>query len=284
MKKVTLNDRKAYWYDRLIDILMAPFYYDGLPSEIPSWILEYYLLDGQCALYRHTNGDYIIVQGSPYGVTYYPNLTFDHYVFAIPNLISKSEHTLNDGIVLLKSNPLMRSNRAIAEHYADLLAHTETTYMMTAVNMRIPSIIGTSNPKNAADLNIAYGKVYDGDFSTFLNNDILNDTMVNPFYVPPHGAMTELITALNNLLRKFYTEVGIVLSKDKTQAVLSDESTQDYQLPAVNLERLYNQRVENCDNINRVFGLNVSVHYNKAFKPIVVMADSNNSESEVTEK
>ena len=247
------------WCDRLYDVLIHRVVYDGLPTNIPHQYPQRYLVkDGQCGLVKNNN-EFVFVLGNPSGVTYYTD-EFVNYVYSNPCILTQPiETVLGVDCVLLRNNETMQSDKELVEYYANLLAHTDLTYEFALVNHRMPSLVYTEDSSTARAVKTAFASVWGGSFETIANAKVMGKVSTNSFYVPPHGAITELLTARVNILRQFYLDIGLISSKEKSQAVLSDETFSDYQVPSAHLSDVMYQRQKDIEEVNRVFGVNWSV-------------------------
>ena len=71
--------------------------------------------------------------------------------------------------------------------------------------------------------------------------------------------VTELLTLYNNQLRQFYRSFGILITKDKTQAVLSDETDNDTIYTNHILADGLAERKKWCEMMNSKYSLNIDV-------------------------
>lgn len=71
--------------------------------------------------------------------------------------------------------------------------------------------------------------------------------------------VTELLTLYNNQLRQFYRSFGILITKDKTQAVLSDETDNDTIYTNHVLADGLAERKKWCKMMNSKYSLNIDV-------------------------
>lgn len=249
-----------FWKSQLKDILIRRVIYNGLPPDIPLYIIEKYLLEyGTCG-FTMNGGKYVVVRGAPSGVTPY-DTEFTNYVWSAPDTqpLIRESNILNVGIVMLRNNESMQSMNEFIDYYADLLAQTDLSYRFALINTRMPSVFHTTDSKSAGDVKSMFESVEKGDFATLTNTQVFKNVEQCNYYIPPHGTLTEFLVSRNNILRSFYLAIGLVTSKDKSQAVLSDESYADYQAPSARLDDLIRQREEDIQRVNEVFGLNITV-------------------------
>ena len=275
----------ALWKKRLHDDLVRRFEYGGVPDGIPPYAIEDYLTsNGQCGMVREVDGDrFHLVLGSPCGVTPYP-YEFRQYVYQIVGDDTFSYETPSDlgvNVVMLRNTYSLSSELSLLEYYADLLTQTDITYRQALINLRTPSIFHTSDSKAGKAVKEFMDSVEVGKNTTITNDSIVKSVTQAEFYKPNSSIIQELLNARNNILRRYYMEIGLVSSKDKSQAVLSDEMFSDYQVPASALSEALKQREENVKAINDAFGLNMSVRLAKPYQTTLDMLDVDMTESDI---
>ena len=75
--------------------------------------------------------------------------------------------------------------------------------------------------------------------------------------------MNQLLILYNNQLRQFYRDFGILITKDKSQAVLSDETENDSIYTNNILNDSLDMRRKWCEEMNKKYDLNISVEISK---------------------
>ena len=80
----------------------------------------------------------------------------------------------------------------------------------------------------------------------------------------------------NELLRSFFAEIGIQTNKDKKERMIESEVNSNQQMLLFNISDMLSERQQACEEINNMFGTNISVSLSKEFSLI-------NNESEVNE-
>ena len=78
-------------------------------------------------------------------------------------------------------------------------------------------------------------------------------------------AVMDCIDARNELLRMFYTDIGVRFTKDKKERMIESEVSSDNQMLLFNISDMLHQREKASDEINKLFGLNTSVRLSKEF-------------------
>ena len=76
-----------------------------------------------------------------------------------------------------------------------------------------------------------------------------------------------------NILKDFYTTIGISKPTDKRERLITDEIAQEEPLFKFNVEDMLDQRQKTADELNRVFGLSVSVDLAESLKKAITMTE-----------
>ena len=75
--------------------------------------------------------------------------------------------------------------------------------------------------------------------------------------------VNQLLILYNNQLRQFYRDFGILITKDKSQAVLSDETENDSIYTNNILNDSLDMRKKWCEEMNKKYDLHISVDISK---------------------
>ena len=92
--------------------------------------------------------------------------------------------------------------------------------------------------------------------------------------------ISEIIQAQNNIYRMFFRMLGIDFSKDKSQAILSDESESDNSALRGFIYPMLLSRRECVENYNKMFNKNVSVKLNDFVYNFLIRKESEVNENE----
>ena len=98
----------------------------------------------------------------------------------------------------------------------------------------------------------------------------MNDEILQHISSIPNGGtgqqmLKDLNDLKNNVLKGFYNAIGVKMSTDKKERLISDEVNSANQFLMVNLSDMLKWRNEFVDGLNSVFGINVTVRLSKEF-------------------
>lgn len=268
-----------YFYRELFNKALTMFEYKNLPSELPQHEIERYLLEyGFCAIANIDNKFYALT-GSLSGVTPYQDIytTFTH---GTPTL-SSGALKIDKECIIAKNTKLMHPLRHTILRYATKLSQLDASLDIATVNSRMMGLPLVKNNKDIDTWDKVYENLRKGEYKAMLSEEM--DFFDNIKFLPLQSngtfkSLIELVTVRNNEMRNFYKEIGVNMSKDKTQAILSDEVSSDEQLLGVNINVMLDARREWVRELNKLFDLNVTVNISEPFK--IASTQHDNVESE----
>lgn len=276
-KQRKLDYNRAYrsWYALLANKAMYLFEWAGLPDPMKQREIEFRLQftdNATCVFTRSKRYNrYIVSGGSGYGVTEYFDM-FTNYIWACPG---------DSGIVRLMEDPdgvMMRNNSTcvptnlIVTRYAHLLAHAELSLQAILINSRTTGLLAAKDDAQRKAIMEFYEALEDGRTLAIVDDKKL-DTLIGSeglrqvaMQYPSSVHILDFWQARQNLYKEFLAELGISKSTDKRERLITDEVLQDQPMYEYALDDMLNMRQDAAQQINDLFGLNVSVKINPAIK------------------
>lgn len=153
----------------------------------------------------------------------------------------------------------------ICEHYASRLATAAVSLDVSLVNSRV-SFLGAAKNKAANEtLKLLYEGISAGEpFKTYdkatLKDDDLKDTDPIWIYqqkVKENYITNDIIDAINEILRLFDNEVGILALPDKKERMIIDEVTTQNDDATARASSWFEELSESIENVNNLFGLDI---------------------------
>lgn len=273
-----VNSGILFNVDFLTSFALRRFVWKNLPDTIDNYILEKTLVEyGGAIPVEKDNGIWLMPLQS-YGVGVYKDEP-PKGIYANPILGSETFnlnwYTSNN--IILFENSSRIDLMEIIRRYAEKLARLESTIDIILTNNNgTDTIIAKS--QNVAD---AIKKIYESrqEGKVFIATseeimDILGDSykIIESNKKTNIPTITELLTAYNNTFRLFMREIGITVSKDKSQAILSDETFNENIFPRFILNDCLEVRKNWCERMNDKYNLNISVELN----PMLVFSENEN--------
>lgn len=246
--------------------LQKMFKYDGLPDTIPKEILESYLMENGSCYVTKENGKLYAFIGSfggepdPY---YRPTL----YVVANPALkLSKIYNLWEDG-VLVRNDSLWVGLRPLMARYATLLTENIVTIRSAEIMLRVIALLTAPDDKTKEAGELYLKKIERGELGVIAENRFFEGIKMQS---PPsnNGSyLTQFIELQQYLKASFFNEVGLNANYNmKREAIMEGESNlnKDSLLPLC--DEMLSCRKEDINKINEMFGTNITVDYDSAWK------------------
>lgn len=258
----------SYNYNYLLAEVIPRYVWNGLPATIDSNILEKMLLTCGSIIPVEKNGEIYIQPTMLYGVgVYVEEPPFN--VYANPGLGSGSFEVdwKNEPCVLFDNSARFNKN-SIIERTAMKLARTESAIDIILTNNNGTEIMLAKNNNISESIKKIFEERKKGNLYVPVNEDIIDIIsegvkIIENSKNPNIPDVNQLLILYNNQLRQFYRDFGILITKDKSQAVLSDETENDSIYTNNILNDSLDMRQKWCDDMNKKYDLNISIEISK---------------------
>ena len=247
--------------------LLKMFEYNGLPSTIPQYVLEFYLLTvGHCCIAQNDGALYAYVGGlgGEPNVYYQPTL----YVVANPAQKLSKTFVIDEDCVLCKNDYLLRGIYPLINMYNSELAENHLSMHVNGIMKRITDIIKATSDdeKLAADKYLM--DIVNGEIASILSDETMfNDGFVTqPFGSKSTASMTELIEYHQYIKASLYNEIGLNANYNmKREAIMSGESELNHDALVPLVDMMLEARKEFCEKVNNLFGTDITVELSSAW-------------------
>ena len=259
--ELKLSASIKYWCNILLEKTVRIFEWEGLP--FPQRELEVRtLVDGYCGFVKDELKGLMVASGGLSGVTQYFDI-FTNFTYSAPTARG-GRATIGKDCIIIQNTALRNSIYPLVFRYACLLAHCDVSLKMALVNLRMKNIIVSDDENMADTFRTMYKKFYEGDTDALIDDGFTDAKNIAPTMSGSLGVM-DCIDARNELLRMFYTDIGVRFTKDKKERMIESEVSSDNQMLLFNISDMLHQREKASDEINKLFGLNTSVKLSKEF-------------------
>lgn len=261
-----------FWRDELFGRCTKLF--EEMTDPIPSHEIEVRLMiQGHCGIaVLPEDGELTAFFGTPTGISKYRD-RLPKYSVRCP--IYSKVLEVGKEVVVIYNDTLMNPLYDLIHHYAQLLAHTEISYIDTSIMARIPNgaPVAKSEIQKTSFGNF-FTRLFEGKFG-FVSDP--GDMGIE--YAGAHTNITqgveELWSARQRILSDFLADIGIKTGLDKRSNTVSDEANADTPALLVNLNDMLKARKEGFERVNERFGTNWTVELNKDLNYINMFTNPN---------
>lgn len=271
---VVPEDKVSFYRRKLIREVSNLFKWEGLPEEIPVDYLEQTLIKSGRVMFFYDERayGYMALEGNVRGFNLYNQPTQAYSVCAndigIPTNYSRTimhkydnDIPKDDACVLINNMYNGESLQEIIDHYAYRLALVQQAFDTNALWQNIPVIFSTDNNETKISIDKLFEDIMTGKPWIVVDKTLLakeNGLQTEAVEVP--FLLDKLYDSKNEIYNEFKMTIGLNTSgADKKERLLVDEVNSNKESTETCLEIMLSQRKIACEEINRVFGLNVTV-------------------------
>lgn len=264
-----------YWRSRLTDILMDIFDFDGLPNTLPKKEILYRLFTtGYCGNLEIKDVGIIACDGNPFNFDIYGNFKNMNFYNPAPEALKAmgKTYTINKDCVVIyagdtekKVNQPYMTKNIICQtinRYARLLADLETTLNINIITDRQPYLLIAQNQQTKSSFTEIFKSLKNGQFFVPIDGFDIKDskTLKNKDII--NGYNTELIECRRMIIEQFLQEFGIFIMNSKKERLIVQEVETENKNYKIFINSLLESIEQGVQDLNTVFGLNVSVKLN----------------------
>ena len=268
-KEKSIAAYKGYMVNRL----MKMFHYEGLPETIPQYMLEYYLLvNGSCVVAEVEGKPYAFIgsfggQPDPY---YRPTL----YVVANPALkfnktfkLWNTEGEISEEVAFIRNDAMWMGLNPLMSRYATLLAENVITLRTADIMLRVVALLTAPDDKTKLAAEQYLKDLESGKLGVIGENRFFEGVKMQS---PPsnNGSyLTQFIELQQYYKGSFFNEIGLSASFNmKREAIGEGEATLNEDTLAPLIDTMLECRQEDVSRLNDLFGLNIKVEFDSAWK------------------
>lgn len=280
--KLTYTRAFKYWQSVLVERVINMFRWNKL--NFPQREIEILLiLVGFCGFTKFKTKENGAVYGSMSGVTNYPDI-FTTFTYATP--LESGMKKIDKDIVVINNNATRMPSIMIINNYAHLLAHADLSLQALLINCRSGGIIKATTQKQVDAVNLWYNSLYNGKSVSVLDDDSLEsfvDTKNMDFLQTTSNMRIDIndyYLIRENLLKSFYSDIGISGTREKKAHLLNDEIYTDINRVIFNVNDMLKERENAIDKINEIFNTDISVEFNYEIQEQIDAMENNDNTGE----
>ena len=262
-------DGYNYYVDYLYEKLIRIFKYENLPDTIPRDALENYILTFGYGGITKTKLDgeeiLVAVPCTKYGVGLYP--MYEPLAQYCTPLIQGTGLKVGIDIVIVKNNSYQISCDNIVKRYARQLADFDATINILTSNTRMAVLPSFDNEESAESYKAVMVANRLGQVDTVLDKSFIQKGTFTPFAnLGTTAKINDVVSARNEILRTFLSEIGITTANDKRERMVVDEVNVNSQMLLFNVADMLECRKSAIDEVNALYGTNITVDLSDEYK------------------
>ena len=255
----TYNVKYAYWRDSLFERVMKLFVWENTGNLKPKEIEQRLILNGHCGIANY-QGELTAFYGSFYGVTKYMD-EWTNYIVRCP--IYTAEKKIGTDVIVIDNNSLRNPTFELVHHYATMLAHTEVTLINCLINTRDSGGVPiASTEKQKASIKEYQNQIFNGKYGVVTDVGNLGITYAGSDRKTQQD-LIDIMETREKLIKSFYSDIGVRSAFEKRNNTVQAEVEADTSLLLLNLADMLRCREKACEEVNKLFGTNWSVHVAK---------------------
>lgn len=240
-------------------MILSMFEWTGFPHGISTRFLEKELYEkGLCVLHvnKYTGG-LQLSSATPIGLNIYDE-PMGYRVF---DKLGYSEHVKATDCVAIWNDDFAEPNIHNVNYFAKRISNIEKTIDINLEQLKRPTIIACPESQ-LKSIQLFMEKVSNGEPYIPVDNDFMNMNTFQVLDMKAQNHVKELYESKNDYRNESMTFFGIDnVNITKRERLITNETTQNDEQITLNRNAMMNARKRACEEINRMFGLNVQVRY-----------------------
>ena len=258
--QISNNITFSYYYYKLMLVACNLFEWESLPNNMESrWIENYLFSDGQCIFFKDpTLGFMVAGVAQDGGLNCYNDPTTMSPVAT--NYVYEGEPLTNgEDCYLIRNNILRLPEFAVIRYYAYKLCNLDRAIDVNIESNKTPTIIKCTD-KQRLSLKQAISQRKDNEPVIWTDSNTELSNMIEALDLHPTQIFKDLQVQKHMILNEFFTDIGINnANMDKRERMVANEVEANNEQVKACEDVLLRSREEACKQINRIFGLNISV-------------------------
>lgn len=259
-----------YYCKYMFTRTQSMFVYTGLPDTIPvQWLEQYLQRNGSCCIAEVEGKLYALLgnAGGEYDEYYQPT----KYVVANPWLNLSKTFTIGEDCVFCRNDYDALGLNPLICRYAGLMTENLLTVRLADINMRMMNLLSAPDDNTLQSTKQYLQDLEDGKLGVVGETPFFEGLKLQSKNLGSGDYMIQFIELQQYLKGSLYNELGINANFNMKREALSGQElamNDDALMPLI--DDMLKQRRAMCDNLNQMFGLNVSVDYGSTWHSNVV--------------
>jgi hypothetical protein len=242
-------------YNRIKNLALNMFVWEGLPDTIkPEYIEKILYTHGRALFFKDKNLGLLCLQAEP---TAGVNVYGEHTAYYGVGFNYRELYDV-DSCVLVKNNILCMPTDNYVVLYASKLQEIERTMDVNVKALKTPYVIACDD-KDILTFKAIFKQI-DGNTPAIYADKNLNLNSLDVLDIKAPFVCDKLADYKHDVWNDCYTFLGINnANTDKRERLVSEEVTANNEAVQLNAEYMLEARQTACQELNSMFGLNVSV-------------------------
>lgn len=265
-RKVNRKKQAYYvWFNKLLMIAANIFKCENLPPNLPLWQIEQRLiLTGHCCVFQNDVYGLITSTTALSGIDIYNMPNQFNYAQAVVG--SKSGMiNLIDGVIGwgCSADKLVYRERGtigeLIDYYADILSDIDLSRRISLINCRAVASVTAKSDNALTALREFYRQLENGElYIPKIQSGVLDSTedILKNISRGNNYSLQDFDVCTQNILKMFYSDMGISYAMEKRERMLTDEITAEEDALDGNIRDMLKCRREFSEQVNATFGTN----------------------------
>ena len=246
------------------------FVYEGLPDTIPvQWLESYLQRNGSCCIAEHEGKLYALLgnAGGELDNYYQPTI----YTVANPALKLSKIFKIGEDCVYCKNDYDAIGLTPLVSRYCGLMTENLLTVRISDINMRMMSLLSAPDDNTLQSTKQYLKDLEDGKLGVVGETPFFEGLKLQSKGVGNGDYMIQFIELQQYLKGSMYNELGINANFNMKREALSGQEVSlndDALMPLI--DDMLKHRRAMCDDLNAMFGLNVSVDYGSTWHSNII--------------
>lgn len=246
------------------------FVYEGLPDTIPvQWLESYLQRNGSCCIAEHEGKLYALLgnAGGELDEYYQPTI----YTVANPALNISKSYKIGEECVYCKNDYDALGLTPLVSRYCGLMTENLLTVRISDINMRMMNLLSAPDDNTLQSTKQYLKDLEEGKLGVVGETPFFEGLKLQSKGVGNGDYMIQFIELQQYLKGSMYNELGINANFNMKREALSGQEValnDDALMPLI--DDMLKQRRAMCDELNAMFGLNVSVDYGSTWHSNVI--------------
>lgn len=246
------------------------FTYEGLPDTIPvQWLESYLQRNGSCCIAEHEGKLYALLgnAGGELDEYYQPTI----YTVANPALNLSKSYKIGEDCVYCRNDFDAVGLVPLISRYCGLMTENLLTVRLSDINMRMMNLLSAPDDNTFQSTKQYLKDLEEGKLGVVGETPFFEGLKLQSKGVGNGDYMIQFIELQQYLKGSMYNELGINANFNMKREALSGQEValnDDALMPLI--DDMLKQRRAMCDELNQMFGLNVSVDYGSTWHSNVV--------------